>query len=189
MFAQLERGAQFIQRNLIVLGGAILFSTVALLVIDSRTRQLENLFSAKQIESVGETMGKLAVLMVLAAILYYLAREAFVTVRANKLKLPVWLERNTVRFIGWLRLTHPLFGLLVLSLALLHGYIMWWVWAAGNFNMAVISGLSAAVLLGFLALTGALIRLLPKRISLRLLHRLVGYGFIAALVVHRILAD
>ena len=175
-------------RNLLMAGATVFLSAIALVALDWRTQQLEKFVSVEWLESVGETTGKLAVLMVLAAILYYLVREAFVTARANKLKLPVWLENNAVRFIGWLRLTHPLFGLLVLSLALLHGYIMWWVWAAGNFNMAVISGLAAAVVLVFLALTGALIRLLPKRISLRLLHRLGGFGFVAALVVHRILA-
>ena len=73
-------------------------------------------------------------------------------------------------------------------LVLLHGYVMWWVWAAGNFNLAVLSGMAAAAMLGLLALTGGLIRLLPKRISLRLLHRLGGFGFVLLLVVHRILA-
>ena len=160
---------------------------IALIALDWRTQQLEKLISFQRIESVGETMGKLAVLMVLAAILYYLTREAFVTARANKLNLPVWLESNAVRLIGWLRLTHPLFGLLVLSLVLLHGYLMWWVWAAGNFNLAVLSGMVAAAMLGLLALTGGMIRLLPKRITLRLMHRLVGFGFVLLLVVHRIL--
>ncbi len=162
---------------------------IALIALDWRTQQLEKLISYQRIESVGETMGKLAVLMVLAAILYYLAREAFVQARTNKLKLPAWLESNAVRFIGWLRLTHPLFGLLVLSLVLLHGYLMWWVWAAGNFNLAVLSGIAAAAMLGLLALIGGMIRLLPKRITLRLLHRFVGFGFVLLLVVHRILAD
>lgn len=175
-------------RNLLMTGVAVFLSVVALVALDWRTQQLEKLISLKQIESVGETMGKLAVLMVLAAILYYLAREAFVTARANKLKIPSWLESKAVQLISWLRLMHPLFGLLALSLVLMHGYIMWWVWAAGNYNLAVLSGLAAAVLLGFLALVGALIRLLPKRISLRLLHRLGGYGFVVALVVHRIFA-
>lgn len=160
---------------------------IALIALDWRTQQLEKLISFQRIESVGETMGKLAVLMVLAAILYYLTREAFVTARANKLNLPVWLESNAVRLIGWLRLTHPLFGLLVLSLVLLHGYLMWWVWAAGNFNLAVLSGMVAAAMLGLLALTGGIIRLLPKRITLRLMHRLGGFGFVLLLVVHRIL--
>ena len=177
-----------VARNLFIAGVTAMVGAIALIALDWRTQQLEKLVSYQRIESVGETAGKLAVLMVMAAILYYLAREAFVTARANKLKLPVWLESNAVRFIGWLRLTHPLFGLLVLSLMLLHGYILWWVWAAGNFNLAVLSGMAAAAMLGLLALTGGLIRLLPKRISLRLLHRLGGFGFVLLLVVHRVLA-
>jgi len=175
-------------RNLLMTGATVFLSAIALVVLDWRTQQLEKFVSVERIESVGETTGKLAVLMVLAAILYYLAREAFVTARANKLKLPVWLENNAVRFIGWLRLTHPLFGLLVLSLVLLHGYIMWWVWAAGNFGLAVNSGMVAGVLLILLLLTGVLIRLMPKRVSLRVAHRLHGYGFLIALIAHRISA-
>ncbi len=175
-------------RNLFMTGVAVMICVISLIALDFRTPQLEKFVSFKRIESIGEATGKLAVLMVLAAILYYLAREAFVTARANKLKLPSWLESNVIRLIGWLRLTHPLFGLLVLSLVLLHGYIMWWVWAAGNFNLAVLSGLATAAMLTMLALTGGLIRMLPKRISLRLLHRLGGFGFVLLLVVHRLLA-
>lgn len=175
-------------RNLFIAGVVAVVGAIALIALDWRTQQMEKLISYQRIESVGETMGKMAVLMVLAAILYYLTREAFVTARANKLKLPVWLESNAVRFIGWLRLTHPLFGLLVLSLVLLHGYLMWWVWATGNFNLAILSGMVAAAMLVLLALTGGMIRLLPKRITLRLLHRFVGFGFVLLLVVHRILA-
>ena len=175
-------------RNLFLAGVTAVFFATALIVLDYRAQQLEKLISFKRIESVGETTGKLAVLMVLAATTYYLAREAYVKTRAIKVKLPAWLESNAVRVIGWLRLTHPLLGLLVLSLVLLHGYIMWWVWAAGNFSPATISGMAAAVMLGLVSLTGGLIRLLPKRISLRLLHRLHSVGFVAAFIVHRLLA-
>jgi hypothetical protein len=174
-------------RNLFIAGIAALISAIALIALDFRTQQIGKLISLKQIESAGETIGKLSVLMVLAAILYYLAREAFVTARANKLKLPTLLESKAVQFISWLRLTHPLFGLLTLSLVLLHGYLMWWVWAAGNYSLAVLSGLAAEAMLAALALTGGMIRLLPKRISLRLLHRFGGFGFVLLLVVHRLL--
>lgn len=175
-------------RNLFVAGIAALSGVIVLLAIDFRLQQLEKFVLYKRIESVGETLGKLAVLMVFVAILYYLVREAFVTAKSNKLKLPVWLEGNTVRFIGWLRLVHPLIGLLTASLVLLHGYVMWWIWAAGNFGVAVISGIVAGSLLGLLLLTGILIRLMPKRVSLRLVHRWHGYGFLVALIAHRVLA-
>ena len=96
-----------VARNLFIAGVTAMVGVIALIALDWRTQQMEKLVSYQRIESVGETAGKLAVLMVLAAILYYLTREAFVTARANKLKLPVWLESNAVRLIGWLRLTHP----------------------------------------------------------------------------------
>ena len=175
-------------RNLFAAGVATLFGVIALTTVDFQIQQLEKIFSPKQVDSIGETIGKSAVFMVFVAILYYLVREAFVTAKSNKLKLPVWLEGNTVRFIGWLRLVHPLIGLLTASLVLLHGYVMWWIWAAGNFGVAVISGIVAGSLLGLLLLTGILIRLMPKRVSLRLVHRWHGYGFLVALIAHRVLA-
>jgi hypothetical protein len=176
-------------RNLFAVGIIALFGVIVLTMVDFQMQQLEKVLSSKQIESIGEMIGKLAVPMVFAAILYYLVREAFVMARAKQFKLSVWLDGNIVRFIGWLRLLHPLVGLLTASLVLLHGYLMWWVWAAGNFGAAVISGMAAGALLALLLLTGMLIRLMPKRVSLRFVHRWHGVGFIGAMIVHRVLAD
>ena len=175
-------------RNLFAAGIAAFFGVIVLVAIDFQLQPLKKFAFYARIESVGGTLGKLAVLTLFAAILYYVVREAFVMARAQKVKLPVWLEGNIVGFIGWLRLLHPLVGLLVASLVLLHGYLMWWVWAAGNFGVSVISGMVAGALLTLLLLTGVLIRLLPKRVSLRVVHRWHGVGFVGALIVHRVLA-
>lgn len=175
-------------RNLFAAGVAVLFGVITLVAVDVQLQPLRKFDFYARVESVGATLGKLAVLMVFAAILYYFVREAFVMARAKKIKLPVWLDGNIVRFIGWLRLVHPLIGLLTASMVLLHGYVMWWIWAAGNFGAAVISGIVAGLLLGLLLLTGILIRLMPKRVSLRFVHRWHGVGFLVALIAHRVLA-
>lgn len=186
MFARLERAAQFIHRNLIILGSAAVIIAVAVTLVDVRTQGLEKILSYDRIEGLGGALGKVAVLLAALAILYYVVRESYVTARANKLKLPGWLESVAVRAVGMFRLTHPLTGVLVFSLVFLHGYLMWWVWAAGNYSLAVITGLIAGLVLAVLALTGIGIRTMPKRLSVRLFHRLGGLLFIIALVVHRV---
>ena len=186
MLSAIERMAQFAQRNTTLISAALMGGVLALLFLDFRFAAMERWISFERIGTVGGTLGKLAVRCTLLAIMYFIVRESFVTAKAQGVNMPQWLSAKGVRLVGILRLSHPVIGSFVVTLVLLHGYLMWWVWSAGNYSIAVITGLLAGAVLALLAMTGTLIRMLPKKISLRLIHRLTGLLFVIGLVAHRL---
>lgn len=109
--------------------------------------------------------------------------------KKSQAPVPVWLDGWAKYWISLLRLAHPLLGVIVFSVVVLHGYVMWQIWAGGNFSFAVETGLMAATILSIVATSGLLIRSMPKLAKLRYVHRLVGMLFVLSFVIHRIVAD
>ncbi len=143
----------------------------------------------ERIGKLGESIGKAAFFLGFVATLYYGVRDVFVTLRKMHAPMPVWLDSIVKYWITVLRLMHPLLGVLVFSVVLLHGYVIWQIWAAGNFNYAVDTGLMAAAILVMVAVSGLFVRWMPKLTKLRYVHRLVGILFVLSFVIHRFVAD
>ena len=180
----LENLAQFLHRHLYALALLVLAAVGIILLADVRTHWLENLLAFNLLEKTGKSAGKMAATIAFAAISYYVLRELYVAAKRRKLVLPGLIDAGVKYLVTVLRLSHPFFGILVLATVLFHGYVLWMVWAAGNFNLAVNSGILAFVILAFAALTGLCIRLMPKMLKFRYLHRIAGILFIAAFWLH-----
>ena len=160
-------------------------TVILLLGSDYWLHWIEAILSFAWIETVGKKIGKTAFYLGFVATLYYGVRDVFATARRMKLQIPAWLDSLAKYWIMVLRLGHPFLGSLVFSIVLLHGYVMWRIWAGGNFNFAVETGLTAATILLLVAMTGLFIRWMPKILKLRLVHRLVGILFVLFFVLHR----
>ena len=189
MAAWLENLAKAAHQRFYLLAPVLVLAVVALVMSDHQTHWIERIIPFERIGKLGESIGKTAFILGFVATLYYGVRDAFVTARKMKAPIPVWLDSLAKYWIAVLRFAHPFLGVLVFSVVLLHGYLMWQVWAAGNFSFAVETGLAAAAILVMVALSGLFIRWMPKLTKLRHVHRLVGILFVLSFVVHRIVAD
>jgi hypothetical protein len=185
----LENLAKATHRLFFVLAAGLVLTAVAIVISDQRLHWIETLIAFERIGKLGESVGKAAFVLGFVATLYYGVRDAFATARKMKAPIPAWLDVRAKYWISVLRLAHPLLGVLVFSIVTLHGYIMWQIWAGGNFSFAVDSGLMAAAILVMVACSGLFIRWLPKLTKLRYVHRLVGILFVLSFVIHRIVAD
>ena len=181
----LENLAQFLHRRLYVLMLLALAAVGLILLTDMRTHWLESLFAFERLGKIGKSAGEIAAPIAFFAISYFVLREAFVAAKRRKLTLPAWLDGLIKYLVTVLRLSHPFVGVLVLVFVLFHGYVLWLIWAAGNFNPAVSSGLIAFAILAVAALSGICIRLLPKILKLRYVHRVLGILFILAFWLHK----
>ncbi len=189
MAAWLENFAKATHNRFFYLAPSLLLAAVAVVLSDHQLQWIEKLIPFERIGKLGESIGKTAFLLGFAATLYYGVRDAFVTARKLQVRIPVWLDSPVKYWITVLRLAHPLMGVLVFSTVLLHGYVMWRIWAGGNFSFAVETGLMAAAILVMVAMSGLCIRWMPKQGKLRYVHRLVGILFVLSFIIHRIVAD
>lgn len=189
MAVWLENLAKSVHRNFYALAAALVLTVVALVAGDQQIQWIEGFIPFERIGKLGESIGKAAFVLGFVATLYYGVRDSFVTARKMHAPIPPWLDSLVKYWITVLRLAHPLLGVLVFSVVLLHGYVMWRIWAAGNFSFAVETGLVAAAVLIVVTLSGLFIRWMPKLTKLRYVHRLVGIVFVLSFVVHRIVAD
>ena len=185
----LENLAKSIHRNFYALAALLVLTVVTLVAVDRQIQWIEGVIPFERIGKLGESIGKAAFLLGFVATLYYGVRDAFVTARKMHAPIPSWLDSLVKYWIAVLRLAHPLLGTLVFSVVLLHGYVMWWIWAGGNIGSAVQTGLIAAGVMIVVAVSGLFIRLMPKQTKLRIFHRLMAILFVLSFVVHRIVAD
>ena len=184
MAGWLENLAQFLHKHLYALALLVLTAVGILLIADAQSHWLENLLAFNLLKKTGKSAGKIAATIAFVAISYYVLRELYVAAKRRKLALPGLIDAGVKYLVTVLRLSHPFIGILVFATVLFHGYVLWMVWAAGNFNLAVNSGILAFVILAFAALTGLCIRLMPKMLKFRYLHRIAGILFIAAFWLH-----
>ena len=185
MKSWLENLAQSLHRHLYAISLLALAAVGTMLLSDIQTHWLEKLLTGDLPQKIGKVAGKIAVTIAFVAISYYVLREAFVTVKRKKMTLPAWFDGSAKYLVTVLRLIHPFIGVLVLVIVLFHGYVLWLIWDAGNFNPAVSSGLLAFSVLVIAALFGLCIRLLPKLQKIRVWHRLAGILFLFAFWLHK----
>lgn len=186
--AWLERLAKAAHGGFSYLAGMLAIVVMGIVISDRSLQWIENQIPFEQIGPVGGFLGKAAVVLGLAAILYYIVRESFLQARKRMLPLPAWLEGSLKYWIPLLRLMHPLLGVVVFSQVVLHGYIMWQVWSSGNLNNAVYTGLVAAGAVLLSLMSGFSIRRNPKKMDTRVLHRIAGILFFLFVIVHRWMA-
>lgn len=185
----LERIAKQLHRKFHVYAAVLVTAAAVLLLSDHWTHWIEHLVPLDRIGRLGESIGKGAFLLGFAATLYYGVRDLFATARKMRVPVSGRLDSFAKYWITVLRLAHPLLGVLVLAVVTVHGYVMWRIWAGGNFSFAVETGLMAAAILSVVAVSGLCVRWLPKMYKLRHVHRLVGLLFVLSFIIHRIVAD
>lgn len=166
-----------------------LLSVFAIVGSNQWLHWIERTIPARLVRGVAGSIGEAAFFLGFVATLYYGMRDVFATARKLHAPIPAWLDSPVKYWIMVLRLMHPLLGVAVFSVVLLHGYVMWRILAAGKFSFAIETGLSAAAILVLVAFSGLFIRWMPKLTKLRYVHRLVGILFTLAFVVHKIVAD
>jgi len=185
----LEEVAKLVQLRFNVLASILVLTVASLVVSDQWTHWIQSAIPIRNINQWAGDFGETAFTLGYVALLYYGVREAFVAVKKMQAPIPAWLDSLAKTAIPVLRLTHPLIGVLVFSVVLMHGYVMWQVLAAGNFSNPINTGLVAATILVAVALSGLYIRWMPKLIKFRHAHRIAGILFVLAFVVHKIVAD
>ena len=185
MAGWLENLAQFLHRHLYALVLLVLAAVGIILIADVQTHWLETLLTFDLVKKTGKSVGKIAAAIAFVAVSYYVLRELYVAAKRRKLDLPGVLEAWAKYLVAVLRLSHPFVGTLVFVTVLFHGYVLWRIWAAGNYNMAVVTGLLAFSVLSCAALSGLGIRLMPKTMKIRYLHRGAGILFIVAFWLHK----
>lgn len=156
-----------------------------MLLTDVQNHWIGTMLPSNLLRKLGKGAGEFAATLAFAAISYYVLREAFVAAMRRKLALPAELASILKLLVSVLRLVHPFLGVLVLVIVLFHGYVLWLIWSAGNFNMSVSSGLLAFSVLTIAAVSGLCIRLLPKLLKFRYVHRIAGILFILAFSLHK----
>ena len=185
----LENLAKTLHQKFHVFASILVLTAVTLLLSDILSHWIESMISFERIGKFGDSVGKTAFMLGFVATLYYGVRDSFVTARKMHVPISAKVDSFVKYWITVLRLAHPLLGVLVFSVVLLHGYIMWRIWAGGHFNFEVETGLMAAAILVVVAVSGLFVRWMPKLTKLRYVHRLVGLLFVLSFVIHKIVAD
>jgi len=189
MAAWLQNLANLAHQKFHIIASTLVLAVIAFVISDLLVHWIESLIPADRIDKLGESVGKTAFVLGFVATLYYGVRDAFVTARKMHVPIPARVDALAKYWITVLRLAHPLLGVVVFSVVLLHGYVMWRIWAGGNFSYAIETGLMAAAILSVVAVSGLCVRWLPKVTHLRHVHRIVGILFVLSFVIHKIIAD
>jgi hypothetical protein len=182
-----QQSAHFVNRRYYLLAGMVTLFACGIVFFDLQTRFVEAVLPFRMIKDVGKSAGAFAVFLAIVSMSYYGIRDLYSLSRRVKIVLPRNIDEWVKYVITVLRLAHPFVGTIVFSVVLVHGYVMWRIWAGGNFNYSVESGLVAAAMLMVLAFSGLLIRWMPKMLKLRHVHRMVGGAFLISLIIHKII--
>lgn len=182
-----QQSAHFVNRRYHFLASMVTLFACGIVGFDLQTHFVESVVPFRMIKDVGKSAGVFAVFLAVVSMSYYGIRDLYSVSRRASLVLPHGVDEWVKYVITVLRLAHPFVGTVVFSAVLVHGYVMWRIWAAGNFNYSVESGLVAAAMLVVLAFSGMLIRWMPKMKKLRHVHRMVGGVFLISLIIHKII--
>ena len=142
----------------------------------------------KAAKTAGKLFGKFAEALTVLAILYYCLREMYGQVRIHQFSLPSLVAEGIRTMIRFTQLIHPLCGFIVLCLAVLHGYLLLFVWNFG-IGKEVVSGIVPLVILIGLGGTGWMLYGLQQAQPVRKVHRYLGWLFVVLYLLHKVLSD
>lgn len=187
LLKKLDSYAAPLWQRLLPLALVLAAVTVILICADSYLG-LSAGWKVKMAKSAGKRLGELAEALTLLAVLYYGLREGYAQIRKGQISLPDLAGEGLRTLIRLTRLTHPLIGVIVLCLTVLHGYFIFFVWGYA-IGAEVISGLAALAVLAPVAITGWIVYAAPQARGARLGHRYAGLLFFGLYLVHKVLAD
>ena len=168
---------------------ALVFAVLTIILIGADSYLgLSAGWPGKAAKSAGKRLGEMAEVLTLLAALYYFLREGYALIRQGPVSLPSPIAEGLRTLIRLTRLTHPLIGVIVLCLTLLHGYLLLFVWHSAM-GKEVVSGLAALAVLAAVGATGWIIYGMPQARWARLGHRYTGLFFFGLYLVHKVLAD
>lgn len=163
----------------------VLAIVIAGILLDTQLHFISQL-PLRTVKGIGKAMGEGALNAALLALAYYVVREAYVVGRKRDILDSQGAGKYVVSGVALLRSIHPLVGALAIGLALLHTYILLFVWTGYIGSTTINGGLFALAAIVFVAGMGGVVRLAPARIGARLAHRYGAALFIAAYVFHKI---
>lgn len=163
----------------------LIVATVAGLLLDSQFQFLSQL-PARTVKGLGKSMGEGALNAAFLALAYYVGREVLVLLRKRGVLDAKGIGEYLVSGLAILRSIHPLAGTLAVSLALLHAYIMLFVWTGFIGQATINGGLVALAAIGLVAVLGVVVRLVPAKMGARVAHRYGAALFIAAYAIHKL---
>jgi len=186
LFDSLSRIAHYFYQKYYMLTLTVINITASLIALDYFFQVTELILPPSWVKNVGKGVGGVAFALAAAAASYYGLRDYYAIARKLKIKLPAWWDENILFVVNLLRMAHPFVGTVGIAVALLHGYLLWQIWATGRLLLAVESGVLAMCMLVLVAISGLFIRWLPKIHKLRHVHRVVGILFFMSFIVHKI---
>ncbi|MDU2065069.1 MAG: hypothetical protein E6713_09500 [Sporomusaceae bacterium] len=143
----------------------------------------------RQLGRDGKELGKVSLLFAFGAFAYYGLREFYIYGR-KKIPLVAKYQANFQFAVTVLRRLHIWFGVLAITLAIDHGYLLWSIWnvrhpGLDSLQRGAGSGFLALAFLGCLAISGLLIRRYATKRSWRTGHRFGALLFFAGYLVHQ----
>lgn len=140
------------------------------------------------IKQTGKELGIMGLGCAVAAFSYYILREIYIYGRRES---PFFKHHQS--FFSFsilvLRRLHIWFGVLAVTFIIDHGYLLGTIHRKGIDDRYIQTGLTAAVVLGLVAFSGAFIRRYPSVTKIRLAHRLfaflVFFGYLLHITVSR----
>jgi hypothetical protein len=131
--------------------------------------------------AVALVAGKLALVLVVLATMYYFLRTVLVNLVQRKTATGIHLLRLAVSYA---RSAHPYIATLAILSAAYHGFTMW---QFHTVNAKVLAGLGTAVTLACMGGSGWTLKLKPADTTLRTAHRSGMVVVLTLLLVHRVL--
>jgi hypothetical protein len=187
-FQRLENAAKWFAQKYYLLVALAIPTVVGIVFFDTQLQVIYH-SSNRLIKSIGKGFGELTANIALLALGYYLLREAYVASLKRKIPMPSELVPYVKTGISILRFLHPVAGVLAISLAIMHGYIMWVIWGGLSRGLVLASGfltLLAALILGGL---GWGIQRRQASVFFRQKHKMIAFLALIFYVFHKAIAD
>jgi hypothetical protein len=187
-FQRLEDAAKWFAQKYYLLAVLAITTVIGIVFFDTQAQVVYH-SSSRLIKSIGKGFGELTANIALFSLGYYLLLEAYVASLKRKVPMPSELVPYVKVSISILRLLHPVAGVLAISFAIMHGYIMWVVWGGLSRGGVLVSGLltlSATLVLGGL---GWGIQSKKASVFFRQKHKIIAFLALLFYVLHKAIAD
>jgi len=136
--------------------------------------------SGLPLKKVAKGVGNMGVICALICLAYYIAREAIVRTRKQRIKVDPSGEDRVRTFMMKLRAVHHIAGTMMLYLIVIHGSLMYAAGVSLRTSRMLFGGLTLLGLLAMVFLGFSLI----KKPALRVWHRYVFLGCFITYLLH-----
>ena len=185
---RLENIANWFVQKYYLLGALTIAAAVVIVLFDT---QLQFVYhsSSRWIKSIGKGLGDLSANITLFAFGYYLLREAYVALVKRKFSIKYEFVPYIKHLLTILRVFHPLAGVLAISSAIMHGYILWVIAGGLNGGLAITSGLITLMAALLLGCSGWGIQQKRDSAFIRQMHKVIALLAVVVYALHKVAVD